>query len=164
MKNIVYYAEIALYFIVSSHLYGQKLTPQVISSAGASASGDGVQLSWTLGEPVVSTFITSNNILTQGFHQGKLEVTAINIPAYPELELSVYPYPVSTTMKLDVKGELIKNLSLRLFTIDGKILPDKQIETLPEMVDIEQFADGAYLLKIYRDIEEPLRTFRIIKE
>jgi hypothetical protein len=163
MKSSVFFAGISLFFLASSNLNGQKLTPQVISSAGASASGGGVELSWTVGEPIVSTFMTSNNILTQGYHQGKLEVTAIDIPDYPELVLLVYPNPVSTTLMLNIKGDGIKNFSLHLYNMEGKMLINKQVEMLPALINLEPFADGAYLLTVFMDDEKPIGTFRIVK-
>ncbi len=42
---------------------------QVISSAGNTSEADGVILSWTIGEGVISTVGSNETELTQGFHQ-----------------------------------------------------------------------------------------------
>ncbi len=42
---------------------------QVIASAGGYYEGDNISISWTLGEPVIETFVGEDIILTQGFQQ-----------------------------------------------------------------------------------------------
>lgn len=42
---------------------------QVIASAGGYYEGDNISISWTLGEPVIETFVGADIILTQGFQQ-----------------------------------------------------------------------------------------------
>ena len=51
---------------------------QVISTAGSSGSGTGIELSWTIGEPVTATSHGTDFYLTQGFHQSQM-VSAIYI-------------------------------------------------------------------------------------
>ena len=70
MKNINILFIFSLFMLNSSHLFGQK----VISSAGESATGTSVKLSWTIGEPIVKTLRGTSVILTQGFQQGWLVV------------------------------------------------------------------------------------------
>lgn len=57
-------------------LAGNSFSQQVIATAGSSGSGAGIQLSWTIGEPITSTTHGSDFYLTQGFHQSQ-PITAI---------------------------------------------------------------------------------------
>jgi hypothetical protein len=159
MKRSVYFIVFVFFGLNSSLLSGQ----QVISSAGASANGVGVQLSWTLGEPVIETFAVASAILTQGFHQTKLTVTAIDHPLFPELELSIYPNPVSSSLRLQVSGDQLQNLSYRLYNIEGKILISRKLEASPELINMELYNSGTYLLKVFRDENTPLHTFKVVK-
>ncbi len=68
MIKLNYFLEIALLVSVSFSGYSQS----VISTAGKSATGTNVQLSWTIGEPVIKTLTGSGVILTQGFQQSWL--------------------------------------------------------------------------------------------
>ncbi len=135
----------------------------VISSAGASASGGGVQLSWTVGEPVIATLAAGGHILTQGFHQSKLTITALEPIAFPGLELTVYPNPVSSTLRLDITGERPEELFLSLFNMEGKALLTRPVEALPELINMELYTPGSYLLKVYRGQGQSLGTFTIVK-
>jgi len=66
------------YFLMSLAMYGQSQPQQVIASSGGSGSSGDVSMGWTLGETVIATFSTGSAILTQGFHQPGLTVTAIS--------------------------------------------------------------------------------------
>jgi hypothetical protein len=158
MKSKVY-----LFIFIISFAWGSLQAQQVISSGGASAVGTGVQLSWTIGEPVIATFTGTSAILTQGFHQSKLTVTAIDPTLFPGLEVSVYPNPVSTSLRLHISGDRLQNLTYILYNIEGKAVLNKEIVSSPELIQMELFSSGTYLLKVLRD-NAPLKTFKVIKE
>lgn len=63
----------------------QSLTPQVVASGGAYATGGGYSLAYTVGEPVTATLTNGGNILTQGFHQPDLQ-TIVKLLAKAYLE------------------------------------------------------------------------------
>jgi hypothetical protein len=159
MKRKVYF-----FIFIFSFTCGSLQAQQVLSSAGASATGVGVQLSWTIGEPVIETFTGTTAILTQGFHQSRLTVTAIDPTLFPELDLSVYPNPVSTSLQLQISGDRQLNLTYRLYNIEGKAILSKEIENFPEVIKMELFSSGTYLLKVFRDGTTPLKTFKVIKD
>lgn len=60
-----------LFLISALILSGKCFSQQVIATAGSSGSGTGIQLSWTIGEPVTATTHGSDFYLTQGFHQSQ---------------------------------------------------------------------------------------------
>ena len=136
---------------------------QVISAAGGSGTGTNVQLSWTVGEPVIETFTGSSAILTQGFHQSKLLVTALDPMVFPGLILTVFPNPVSSSLQLDVKGDVRTNLSFQIFDINGKLVLNRKLESLPGLINMESYVSGTYLLKVYQEEGEPVKTFKIVK-
>ncbi|MBE0654801.1 MAG: hypothetical protein IH594_13445, partial [Bacteroidales bacterium] len=76
---------------------------QVVSSGGGSKSATGVQISWTLGEPVIETFSSGSTILTQGFHQSKLSATPVTDLLFPEMELTVFPNPTQDYVIIQFK-------------------------------------------------------------
>ena len=161
MKRKLYLAFVAICLMNISVLYGQ----QVVSSAGASAEGTGVQLSWTIGEPLIETFTGSSAILTQGFHQSKLTVTPIDVIPAPDLDLAVYPNPVSTALHLQATGKkTVQNLKYALYNIEGKMILVKPFVNSPEEINMELYRSGTYFLKVMRNDNIPLRTFKVIKD
>jgi len=159
MNKLVYYATLTILFLVSLQCFSQ----QVVSSAGTSAAGTNVQISWTAGEPVVETFTGESVILTQGFQQSKLTITALEGIDIPSLELNVYPNPFFNQLHIAVvKGDW-DNLEYLLFSLDGKLLQRKVAVNQVETMNFESFTQGAYLLKVSRHHHETIRTFKVIK-
>lgn len=146
-------------FLVCLRVFSQS----VISSCGTTATGSGYSLSWTIGEPVVSTLTGPSNILTQGFHQSKLTVTAVDEIKIPGLKLSVYPNPV--TDKLNIHTEEIRDLSLifMLFSNDGKMLQNGILDNSIKELDMQKMPHGNYLLKIAQKRGTAIQIFKIVK-
>jgi hypothetical protein len=160
MKSKVYFF-IFIFALAAGSLRAQ----QVISSAGASAVGVGVQLSWTVGEPVIETFTGSSAILTQGFHQTKLTVTPIEFIPVPDLDLTVYPNPVSSLLRLQAIGKKkVPQLTYSLFNMEGKVILKKLFTDSPEEINMEMYSSGTYVLKIFNGENQTLRTFKVIKD
>ncbi|HNU77283.1 MAG: T9SS type A sorting domain-containing protein [Prolixibacteraceae bacterium] len=153
-----------LQVVVSIILFSNTCNSQeVVSSAGGSWSGTNIQLSWTVGESVIETFSGGTNILTQGFHQSKLIVTAIEPLLYPGLTLTVFPNPVSSKLILEVTGHDLSGLSFSLFDFQGKLVRSQPLDALPGLIDMESYVSGTYLLKLFREGHETLKTFKIVK-
>ena len=135
---------------------------QVISSAGTTVTSTTAQLSWTVGEPVIETFIGPGAILTQGFHQTRYTVTVIDPVTIPGIILSVYPNPVTDDLNLDLKGERTERFRYRLYDLNGKLIISGKPEKQPETVEMTGFPVGTYLLKV-TGFNGFSQSFKIVK-
>jgi hypothetical protein len=72
----------ALLAMCSAH--AQSLSPQVVSGSGGGSDTGPVHLSWTLGEPCVSTLSAPGLSVTQGFHQADPVLLRLNARAFLE--------------------------------------------------------------------------------
>jgi hypothetical protein len=143
---------------------GQLYAQEVISSNGGSYKGSAVQVDWTIGEPVISTLTSGTNILTQGFHQSNLTVTAVDQPAISPITLKVYPNPVSEQLLLETgKGEK-QRFSLKLFDITGKLLLQQAVKQSVETVNMQVYVPGNYLLMVFAEDGRPIQTFKVVKD
>lgn len=158
MKNLSYLVIIVI-LITPEHIFSQ----QVISSGGTHAVGTNVQLSWTVGEPIIETFSVTNGILTQGFHQSKLTVTAIDPDAFNGISLSVYPNPVVFELILDISGTGKTNLVYHLYNTEGKLLVNKITDNQSEKINMQNYSAGTYLLKVFSNEKQSLQTFKVLK-
>jgi len=125
--------------------FGQVATPSVVSSSGDSYSNSSVIMDYTLGEIVVKTHTNSTTILTQGFHQGVLEVTTgvVNI----DIKTKVYPNP--TTNFLIVELEKNVNADIMVYDINGKlVIKDRLNNEQQKQLDFSFLTQGNYLLHI----------------
>jgi hypothetical protein len=136
---------------------------EVISSAGATYSSANLQLSWTVGEPVVETFSNGSTILTQGFHQSKLVITAIDPIPLAGFEFEVYPNPTSGEVNIKVNKGNISKLRFSLYTSLGEQIRQQNLSNQVERINMELLAPGYYVLKISHDKDVPMQTFKIIK-
>jgi hypothetical protein len=160
MKRRFFFTSVFFLFVFSMSCFAQ----QVISSAGTTATSTSAQLSWTVGEPVIETFTGTGVILTQGFHQSRYTITAINLLEDPDLFLSVYPNPVADFLVLEVKASEIKSMSYFLFGMDGRKLDEGKVEKHSESINMAGYSSGTYLLKVFGKNMNQLQTFKIIKD
>ncbi|QGY46526.1 T9SS type A sorting domain-containing protein [Maribellus comscasis] len=156
MKN--YILIIAFCFTTISTSFAQ----EVVASAGETQQAGSIELSWTLGESVIETF-TSGAILTQGFHQSKLLVTAIDEPSLLVSELKVYPNPASEFVMIHFNSE-IKDKQYSLFDMTGKMLLLNSISETDSRIDVSSLASGTYLLRISAKKTNNIQSFKIVKK
>ena len=114
-------------------------------------SANGVQLSWTIGEPITETFSNSTWILTQGFHQSWQSQGTIGQEPYEhsQLTVKVYPNPVRELLSVSL-GNNYSSLLLDIYDISGRLIrhqesaPKQSVVTFP----IRWLSAGSYLLRI----------------
>ncbi len=136
---------------------------EVVSSAGTTQQAAGYEISWTLGEAVIETFTSGSDILTQGFHQTKLVVTAIDKPGLLISELKVYPNPTSDFVMIHFNSEL-PDKQYSLFDMTGKMLEFNSIPETDTKIDVSSLASGTYLLHIIANKTNHIQSFKIVKK
>ena len=124
----------------------------MLGSAGMHGmSADGVQLSWTIGEPITKTVSNNTWILTQGFHQSWQHQGTIGQQPHENdyLTVKVYPNPVRELLSISLKNNP-RSLLFDLYDISGRLIrhqesaPNQSVVTFP----IRRLAAGSYLLRI----------------
>ena len=152
---------IAGLFFLGSTVFGQTIQNSVISSAGASTSSGNVKMDYTIGEPVIETFSSGGNTLTQGFHQTNLTLVAIeNIELFAEI--SVYPNPTSELVNLDIPANY-KLLDISMYDVTGKLIRIKTNASGLVTFDVKDLATGTYYLQVLNPKNQELKTFKLIK-
>lgn len=82
--------------LVCIHVSAQTSIQQVVGSAGNTISSSSGSISYTVGEPVVSTISSANNLITQGFQQPYYTVSGLlDKEKEANGSFSVYPVPAS---------------------------------------------------------------------
>jgi len=125
--------------------FGQVTTPSVISTSGNSYNSGGVIMDYTLGEIVVETHINSTTILTQGFHQGVLNVTT-SVDDF-DIKTKIYPNPTTNFIIIELEKNVIADILV--YDINGKIvIKDKLRDEKQKQLDFSFLTQGNYLLHI----------------
>jgi hypothetical protein len=135
---------------------------EVVSSAGDTQSAAGYEVSWTVGEAVIETLVGGSTILTQGFHQTKLTITAVSELLIPGLKIKVFPNPTQDFITVHF-SEYIEGSRYLLYDLRGKLLENKLITSEDSEINMNKYASGPYILKLTKKSRQPIQTFQIIK-
>lgn len=143
--------------------YGQSVSPQVIATAGDHAVGTTAQISWTIGEPIITTLSGTNTQLTQGFHQSNLMITALEDLA-ADFKVRVYPNPTAAKVQVEAP-EAPTAFSLELTDATGRTLHTdaETSQFATRSLDLSDYAPGWYLLRLHTADRQTIKTFKIVK-
>jgi hypothetical protein len=137
---------------------GQNLEEAETNTSGQFYVHEDSQISWSLGQILVST----NPQLSTTLHYGNLQVLESKSPGVP-FSL-VYPNPTPSQLKVAVKvshGEVrIKILKLNGQVILGQSLYSHEEETT---LDLQNLPDGMYMLKIQDTRNQNINNYKIVK-
>ena len=145
-------------------LSAQQLSPELVCSSGESFNNTSYQLDWSLGECVITTHSEGTYVITQGFHQGSYEITAIYDLPYAGVNIKVYPNPTTDFITINV-GDLTdfeKLSSLTVTDINGKVLFHEKITKVEQQLDFSSFKYGVYFLSLKQE-NQLIKSFKIIK-
>ncbi len=138
------------------------LAQQTIGAAGAHYAGTAVQISTSIGEPVVTTVSGTATTLTQGFEQPWVDVSTV-LPAPEESGDQVVVYPNPTRHELFVTlGRTARGERYRLIDAAGRLVTSGLIEADTQRIDVEGIASGNYQLVLNSKEGSPIGAFRII--
>tara|TARA_Y100000389_G_scaffold162116_1_gene164781 strand:- start:177 stop:647 length:471 start_codon:yes stop_codon:yes gene_type:complete len=132
---------------------------EVISTQGDSYVDSTARIDFTIGEVVTFTGTSSENNLTQGFHQTNWSFVSIenHVPNY---EAIIYPNP--TEDLLNIKASLYEDVSYALYDEMGKLILQGLLSGEQTALEVSPLATGRYSL-VLSNSKENLKTFNIIK-
>jgi len=146
---------ILLLFAVPVLVKGQSVDREVFAAGGDYHEATTTNIAWTLGELAIGNYIVGSLFLTQGFHQGNMEVTSI--PGMEaEVVLKAYPNPVVDILIVETDKQ---DLDYRLVDVSGHVLENGTINSSSFELDFSSFPSGIYFLWV-----EENQTHKIIKK
>lgn len=137
----------------------------VITVAGDYHSSNQSSLSWTVGELITETTSNQQTILSQGFQQYDLMVTAL--PAFNLFmsDWSVYPNPTSRSLHIESPDlHNYANVNALIFDLQGKLLVREALGHQQNVIDLSRLSAGTYVLKLIDRDNNYLCSFYIIKQ
>lgn len=142
----------------------QSISPQVVASSGAHATSPYVQLSWTVGEVVVTTLTGGGGLITQGFHQ-TYDVATIAEEAPLGLSVNVFPNPATDLLQIALSGEF-PDIELALMDMSGKLVGSQMLRsgTSGFNFGVGFLAKGTYVLRLSSKDGDVMYSYRIIKQ
>lgn len=127
---------------------------QVVSSGGGYFSSDNLTVSWTIGEPVISTLTSTDLILTQGFQQGNLFGTDVPLdPSLNSYTFKMYPNPALNKVWFNVNNQKAKGAFIvEVYDITGRKVINQNLGLFVNQEQMEltisSLKPGVYLVKV----------------
>lgn len=150
-----------IFLIIIISLFTNKVISQtseqkVFASAGLSTN----QISYTIGEPLTLTLVSTNTNITQGFHQTNLSIVGIE-ESENSIFINVYPNPTQNDFTV-LYDNLENSLEMQLLDVQGKEYL-RQMVINGEQTSVINLAQGNYLI-IFRDkSNKVLAKYQLIK-
>jgi hypothetical protein len=137
---------------------------EAIPASGGNATGTGGTSSYTVGQVDYASYYNTGGKINAGVQQPFeiSEITGIKEASGIILECSAFPNPATDFLVIKVENYEVKDLSYRLYDINGNLLENKKIEGNETQILMRKFASGAYFIKVTDNIKE-VKTFKIIK-
>jgi hypothetical protein len=136
----------------------QTIEQQVIGSIGNEYVSSTSKVAFTIGEPITTTLIGQQNIISQGFHQGTLNITAVR-EDLPIIELKVYPNPALESLTVTASS---MDSEWKLQTVDGKTVMFGTLRQGSNTIDMTTVAQSTYILTIFTSNNQT-NSYRIVK-
>ena len=143
-----------------SALNGQQ---SVTATGGDAASGIG-SVSYSIGQILSQTISNTTGTVNQGVQQPKeyYSITSAGIIAENKTVCFIYPNPTNGLIKLVIENPCYAKFRFRLYSINGLLLQDKEIETSETEISLFNQSGSIYFLKVIKNKKE-IQLFRIIK-
>jgi hypothetical protein len=144
--------------IACLELNAQSIDRSVVASSGEEFTTSVGIIANTIGEPVTATLVGGNATLTQGFHQGIINITSIR-EQITEDDILVYPNPTSDMVQVNFDGERSK---WQLHTMDGKLVNEGILVRGTNSIDMRDLSQATYFLTVSGK-DNNRNTYRIQK-
>jgi hypothetical protein len=155
---------------LSSFAQSERLISNLISSGGSNMSIDNIHLKASMGQTIIGVTNFNNTKNSQGFWYvvSNQSLTTSNDlePITSELNVNIYPNPLSLNGILELNCENTEHVNICLFDINGKklklffdgILPvgKNKIE-----LDFSNFSVGTYIIKVINKKNEFIKKIVI---
>ena len=151
------------------NVYCQYNQPEVITSSGDffKPNASSPSLSWTMGECISETYISTTNILTQGFQQNFEYIINIGIieNSDNDFTINIYPNPSTSFISVSIKpiNKQICDYSIELYNLQGKKLYSENFNQNEFQLDMYHYPAGIYLLNLMTKENKILQNIKIEK-
>lgn len=125
------------------------LERQVISIGGSCRSNDNIDLCDNAGEVAVTTLVSSQGSLYQGFEQGDLSVIIATHEEKPISQLSINPNPAHNKIIIRSQDTGINISEIALYDLMGRPYPleaEGEVSNFEFVIDVNMLPSGIYMI------------------
>lgn len=155
MKNFKARTIIAVCLLSGSTAFNQDL--ELTSASGGYSEGANGSVSWSIGEPIITTSEGFSMDVTQGFHQSNIHV--VSVENNEEIGISIYPNPTNNFVNIESE----KPLRVSIMDISGRLIRVVDVTDSNKQVDVTDLSRGTYTL-IFESAGKIVKTVKIVKQ
>ena len=146
-----------------SLLLFQIYAQDAITSGGGDAFGNNGNISYAIGQLLLTTNAGTGGSVSQGIQQ-PYEVFTITgfYETWINLDVTTYPNPTTDLLMLKVT-ENIRNMEYQLYNESGELLLNKEIAGNLTTIPMSGLSSAIYILNVNRNNRQ-IKTFKIIKK
>ena len=129
---------------------------------GGDIEGNGVTVSYTIGQIAVQSYGEGSTRIFEGVQQ-PYEIQTIGVDNYPGITLNamVYPNPTLGNVQLTMNNVQFEG-EVRVFDLNGKFLFSKKIEGSATEIPMSDLAAGTYFVNVLNGTQV-LKSFKVVK-
>ena len=131
---------------------------KVVSSSGNHFNNGIIQLSFTIGEPIINTLSGTTTNITQGFHQSNHLIVSVE-EKNPNLDIKVYPNPIGD--KLYINTEFFEGVYYEIYDANGKLVCKDFLKKNITEIETINLKPSAYSLSVTG--KDNSSNFKLIK-
>ncbi len=149
-------------FFTSSFAVSQSIETELIGTSGETFANESMIVDWSMGEIATETFQFENYLLSQGFQQGRYEISSLVQGLETNFQVTVFPNPTSDYIKLKMKSASAFDIVAQIVNMQGKTLFLKESVKEEEIIDFSTSSIGSYIL-ILRRGDAIVQSLKIVK-
>jgi len=165
MKKLILFAVLVWAY---SHTSAQQLSPQVVTSVGASMAQGDVKLNFTVGEIVVDADPESEIKLGQGVMgaSATVSITSITEASREILDMKLYPNPTTGLLYADIAKSSHAFVQLTVSDIQGRKISNDTYATGANHIGINtaNWSAGTYIISVSDMNHQIINSYKIIKQ
>jgi hypothetical protein len=165
MKFRIFFLVCAFLIVPFQGVFSQSIQNEVVASSGDSYYFENFEISWTVGESIIESYQSGDILVSQGFHQPIDGFVGVPEQDKPDFQVSVFPNPTKRYILVELAGSSeLENFKLILCDMMGKeLLYRIYYQDTQNRIDLAEFSQGIFVLKIIRENDSRQRTFKIVK-
>ena len=141
---------------VSSFSFTQSIERNVLGSSGQVLTNGNLELSYTIGEVIVTQLNQSQYIITQGFHQPSKKKLVDEGVA----DILIYPNPTVDQIVIQFPND-VGDYKINVFDETGRLIKKISSNELQQIISLKEEAAAAYYFRI--EGEDFKSTYTIVK-
>ena len=132
---------------------------EMVGASGTYTLTTGLGVSWSIGEVVTLTAVSTTEAVTQGFQQGDIWAVSTNDVIAKDLGLNVYPNPAVDFVTVNARS----TVGLTILSAEGKLIETIQVNSNRMEIDISTYPRGIYFFHFTDSDGIQFKVVRVVK-